>query len=184
MVKKVNKKIIELEKDKNQKWTKNEISSMDKQTRYFIRGIQVKEKIGKKAAIKRYLDYKTGNIKNRALFRRKVAKAMLPDYTRKEHKEPTGEKKIKKVKVEGEKVVEPKKKKVSKKKSVFSKLLLKKDVIIKLESGGYSERMTKIMNKNRENFPNDTLYQWQHGHNAKPPKKKRKRKIQNKKVKK
>ena len=91
--KRPSKQQAQLEKD--EPFTKRELRTYDKRERNFIRGIQFKEKIDKKQAVKRYKDYIIGNIKNRKKFRNAVQKSIKemnkspPFYTKKNLK--TGE---------------------------------------------------------------------------------------------
>lgn len=70
---------IQAQLEKDEPFTKRETHSLDMRERNFIRGIQLKENINKKSAIKRYHDYLIGNIKNRKLFRKRVTYVLNTD---------------------------------------------------------------------------------------------------------
>ena len=106
-------------------------------------------------------------IENKKKFRKRAQNAIKGDYSRKVVKKD-GRKKVKKV-------VQNKRTKgisVGKKDNKIKiNAQKKRNAIQKAKKGGYSKTVANRILKASVLYPNDSLYQWQHGHNAKRGKK-------------
>jgi hypothetical protein len=141
--------------EKKEPFTKSEKVKYSLQKRNFIRGIQLRDNVDKETAKKSSDKYFLMPNKERKEFRQSVAKALIDQSPlRGKKRQPrTGELKPIKIKEQQELPITEKKEKE------FSRKYTRDEV---LNNPNISKRVLNASIK----YPNDTLYQWQHGHNA------------------
>lgn len=145
--------------ERTEPFTKPEKAQYPLQKQNFIRGIQLRDGCKKDVAIKESNRYFLLPNKERKEFAKSVQKAILDDSPkrRKKRQPRTGE--MKPIKFEQKELPIAKEQE-------FSRIYTRSEVFNKVENRLYSPQMNARMISAMKKYPNDTLYQWQHGHSA------------------